>query len=157
MRNKRIITTALSLLLVVLMALTMVSCGGSGSSSSSSSGSKGSPKDVVNTFFDSIDKHDAKKFIGCFEKDVQKDILEYTDLDEIEEELADLDEMLEDEYGKSWRKKVKVTGSEKVDTDDDITYYEVTVEFEDEEEVMTVLKIKNKYYIDPDTFYDFLY
>ncbi len=156
MRNKRIITTTLSLFLVVLMALTMVSCGGD-SGSSSGSGSKGSPKDVVNTFFDSIDKQDAKKFLGCFEKDVQKEILEYTDEDEIEDQLKDLDEMLEDEFGKSWRKKIKVTGSEKVDTDDDITYYEVTVEFDEDEETMTVLKIKNKYYIDPDTFYDFMY
>jgi ketosteroid isomerase-like protein len=153
MLNKRIITTALSLFLVVLLALTMVSCGGD---SGSSSGSKGSPKDVVNTFFDAIDKQDAKKFLGCFEKDVQKDILEYTDEDEIEDQLKALDEMLEDEYSKSWRKKIKVTGSEKVDTDDDITYYEVTVEFDGEEETMTVMKIKNKYYLDPDTFYDFM-
>lgn len=153
--NKKILSTVLSLLLIVFMAFTLVACGGSESSSGSGS-SSGSPKTVVNAFFDSISKHDANQFLKCFEKDAQEMILENMDEDELEEELTALDEMLDEEYGKDWRKKVKVTGSEKVDSDDDITYYDVTVEFDGDEETMTVLKIKNKYYIDEETFEDFM-
>lgn len=154
--KRKTIYRIITVLMIAVMVLALTGCGEGASESSGSGSSKSSPKDVVNALFDSVDKHDAKKFLGCFEKDFQEEILEYTDKEEIEEQLTDLDAMLEEEYGKNWRKQLKVTSSEKIGTEDGITYYEVTVETEDDEQTLTVIKVKNKYYIDPDTFDDFM-
>lgn len=137
----------LSILLVVAMALTITGCGGS----------TGSATNVVKQLFDSISNHDATKFLNCFEKDLRDQMLENLDKDEIKDQLESLDESLDDEYGSSWRKKVKIGKAEKDDEDDDITYYIVPVSFEDEDQEVTVMKVKGKYYIDESTFEDFMY
>ncbi len=136
--SKRVFTTFLACLLVLSISLSLAGCGGS------------DPKGVVNAFFDSIDKHDAKKFLNCFEEDVQESFEDIYEEDDLKDMLESIDELLEDEYGKKWRKEVKVTDVEKGDKEDDITYYTVTVEMDDEEEEMEVMKIKGKYYISDD-------
>lgn len=139
--NRKRLVAAVSVILVLVFAFTMTGCGG---------GNAGS---VVNTFFDAIDKQDVKKFYSCFEKDMVDDLKDYFDDDDLKDMLEEMDEMLTDEYGKNWRKKVKVGKAEKVDKDDDITYYEVEVSIDGEdEEYIEVIKVKGKYYLDEDAF-----
>lgn len=132
--KKRLFTSILSVLLLVVFALSATGCGGS-------------PKNVVNTFFDSIDKQDVKKFLSCFEKDTKEDILDNMDEDDLKDQLETIDESFEEEYDKKWRKKIKITGFEEEDKEDGITYYSVTAEFDDEEQDFPVMKVKGKYYI----------
>lgn len=134
--NKKRLTAAISLMMVLVMALTLTGCGGGGASS------------VVNTFFDSIDKQDVDKFLSCFEEDFADEIREYADDDTIKDELETLDEMLADEFGKNWRKELKVGKAEQVDKDDDVAYYEVEVTMDDEDTTFDVIKVNGKYYLD---------
>lgn len=138
MANRKRIAAAISLILVVAFVLTMTACGGGG----------GGAAGVVNDFFDAIEKHDVKKFLNCFEKEKREDIQDLYDDDKIEEQLEMLDEMYKAYGGKNWRKKIKVGKAEEVDKDGGITYYEVEVEFNGEEDYIDVVKVKGKYYID---------
>lgn len=77
--------------------------------------------------------------------------MEYMDEEDLEYYLEMLDELLEEEYGKNWRKKVKVGKAEMVDKQGGITYYDVAVTMDDEdEEYVTVIKEKGKFYISED-------
>ena len=134
---KKITTSSLIILMIIALALAATGCGSSGAG------------DVINTFFESVDKHDAKKFISCFDEDIQEDIKAmYEDNDIIKELLENLDTMLSDEYGEKWRKEIKIGKAEKGDTEDGVTYYTVPVEMDGEEEEIQVMKIKGKYYLD---------
>jgi len=136
--TKKRLTVAVSVMMVLVFAITMTGCGGGGASS------------VVNAFFDAIDKQDVKKFYNCFEEDVAEMLREFVDDDMMKDQLEMLDEILTDEYGKNWRSKIKVGKAEEVDKDGDVTYYEVKVTMEDEDDYIPVVKIKGKYYIDQD-------
>lgn len=137
MSNKKRLAAAISIIMVVAFAFTMTGCGGGGGASG-----------VVNAFFDSIDKHDVKKFLNCFEEDIYEDILSYIGEDYLKDTLEMMDEIFSDEFGKNWRKQVKVGKAEEIDKDGSITYYEVEVTLDGETEYIQVVKIKGKYYID---------
>ena len=137
LKNKKRIAIIMAAILVIATALTITGCG-----------LGGDPKSVISAFFDSVDKQDTKKFLNCFEKDTREMMLESMDEDLLKDTLEMLDEMLTDEYGKTWRKEVKIGKAEKGDTEDDITYYTVAVTMDGEEDDMTVIKVKGKYYID---------
>lgn len=141
--NRKRLTLIIATLLVAAMALTLVGCGGS----------SGSPKALLESFFDSIDKQDVNKFLNCFEKDTREDLLDEVDKDEIKDLLEELDGTLADEFGDKWRKQIKIGKAEKGDTDDDITYYDVEITMKDEdgeesEDTIQVIKFKGKYYLD---------
>ncbi|NLW02209.1 MAG: hypothetical protein GX027_02955 [Clostridiaceae bacterium] len=141
MANRKRIAAAISLVLVVAFVMTMTACGGGGAGGATS---------VVNALFDSIDKHDAKKFLNCFEKEDREEILDYIDEDELEEELELIDEMFEEFIGRNWRKKVKVGKAEEIDKDKNVTYYEVEVDVDGDESYLEVKKVKGKFYISDD-------
>lgn len=134
--SKRVVSVVLAALLVFSLALSITGCGSN------------NPKGVVNTYFEAVDEHDAAKFLKCFEKDVVEDIEDELEEDEIEDLLKMMDEYYKQQYGSKWAKDYKVTDTEKGDTDDGVTEYTVTVEFEDDDEDIDVLRIKGKYYID---------
>jgi hypothetical protein len=129
-------------------ALDILSGGGGGGGGSSSGGTKKGPEQVIINLFKSIDEHDVDLFLSCFRDELVEQMLEYSDKDEIEEELIWIDESAEDEQGKNWIKLIKVGKAKKVGTEDGITYYDVPVSFDGEEEIITVIEVKGKYYID---------
>lgn len=143
---KRKLSLVLSCLLIMALVLSMAACGGSSDPAGK----------VVEQMFDAFEKEDAKLFKKCFDKDAIEELEQYMDDDALEEMLAEAASTMEDDYGKSWRKKVSIIDVEKDkdNSDDDVTYYIVTVELkgedEDEEEI-TVKKVKGKYYIDTDS------
>lgn len=153
--NRKWLAVVLAVILSLALVFTMSGCGqrdddddGGKSSDKSSSGNAAT---VVKSFFDAIDNHDAKKFLKCFQDDVTDEFMEYMDEEDLEYYLEMLDELLEEEYGKNWRKKVKVGKAEMVDKQGGITYYDVAVTMDDEdEEYVTVIKEKGKFYISED-------
>jgi len=132
-----------SVVLAIILAFALAGCGSGG-------GSAGSIKGLINNFFDAIDKQDVDKFLNCLEKDGADEILDYVDEDELEDLLKVWDEELTNEFGKNWRKKVKIGDAEEVDEDDGIVYYEVEVSLDDEDDIIPVIKVKRKYYLDSD-------
>lgn len=135
--NKKRVLVAIAFILVIAIAIPVAGCGLGGSATS-----------VVSAMFDSIDKPDAQKFLNCFQKDSQDLILGTMDKNTLKETLKTLDQTFNDTYGKTWRKKVKIGKAEKTDTSDGITYYDVTVTMDGQDETITILKVKGKYYID---------
>ncbi len=134
--KKRRSSMILAILMVIAVALTATGCGSGGA------------KDLVKDFFESIDKQDVKKFLKCFDKDTREDLEDYfEDQDELEVLLDNLDLELEDQQGEKWIKKLKIGDVEKEDTEDEVTYYTVEVEMDDEEVDFPVIKIKGKFYI----------
>lgn len=140
MKRSRKLSAAVSVILVIAFALAVTGCGGGGASA------------VVKTFFDAIDKQDVKAFLSCFQDDVVDMLTSFMDEDDIEEQLELLDELLADEFGKNWRKELKVGKAEEVDKDKDVTYYDVEFSIDDEEEYIQVIKVKGKYYLDDGAF-----
>lgn len=140
MKRSRKLSAAVSVILVIAFALAVTGCGGGGASA------------VVKTFFDAIDKQDVKAFLSCFQGDVVDMLTSFMDEDDIEEQLELLDELLADEFGKNWRKELKVGKAEEVDKDKDVTYYDVEFSIDDEEEYIQVIKVKGKYYLDDGAF-----
>jgi hypothetical protein len=130
------VSRIISVVMAMALSLAVAGCGSGGAGR------------VVNAFFDSIDKHDTEMFLNCFQEDVADEILSYSDEDELEDQLEMLDELLVDEYGKNWRKKIKVGKAEEVEKEDDIIHYDVEYTFDDEEDYIPVIKVKGRFYID---------
>jgi hypothetical protein len=141
--KRKTITRIVAALMIAVMALTLASCGSS-------------PDNVVKTFFDSIDKQNVKQFKTCFDKDSIEEMEDEMDNDEIKEYLEIIDDALSDEFGKNWRKQVKIGKPEK---DDDEYEVDITIKYEDEddgdEHEMTFIVVKDggKYYLDEDSIY----
>jgi len=130
--NRKRLAAVFAVIMILAVAITMTGCGG------------GNASGVVNAFFDSIDKHDVDKFFSCFQDDAVKQMKAFVS----EEMLEMMDELLSDQFGDNWRKKVKVGKAEEVDKDDDATYYEVKVTLEGDDDYIPVVKVKGKFYLD---------
>lgn len=136
--NKKVLVRVITALLIVVMAFSLVGCGANGSG-----------KGVVNSLFDAIDKHDAKKFLNCFDEETRDQLLETTDESDIKDQLEAADEQFADEFGNDWKKKIKVGKETKGDTDGDITNYTIEVSMDGDEADFPLVKVDGKYYVDP--------
>lgn len=133
--NKRV-SIAVAIILAMAIAISVSGCG-----------LGGDPASVVSTFFDAIDNQDVKKFLGCFEEDFANQFGSLAS-GYLEEMIRETDESLTDEYGKNWRRLVRIGKAKKGDTIDDITYYSVEVEFDGDENTFGVKKVNGRFYLD---------
>ena len=63
---------------------------------------------------------------------------------DLKEEIANMDEMFEEEYGKNWSDKIKYKATDS---------REVEETMEGEDDIVEVEEIDGKYYIDPNTMF----
>ncbi len=104
-------------------------------------------KDLVQDYYNAIYKEDFKALLKCYDKEDQKDLKD--DKKDVEEELESLKESLDDRYDRGWNKKIGKMARAKVDSEDGVTFYTVSVEIDDEAgEVLFIKKYKDRYYID---------
>lgn len=137
---------------ILLSALMLVSCGRLSKSSAGDTEDAVNPKNVVNAYLDAIDKADTEKLLGCFEKSAQDAILEKYDEDRLKEQLKYAGGVMEEQKGAEWRKNTKVADYNRVKIENGITCYNVTVDFEEGEEIYSVIKVKLHYYMDMSVF-----
>lgn len=103
-------------------------------------------KDLAKAYFQAICKEDFNTLLKCYDKDDQKDLKE--DKEDIKEKLEEMKEALEDVAGKNAYKEIKDVDKSKLSSKRGVTYYNLTVEFEDGNQYLTIKKEKNKFYIE---------
>ena len=137
-KNFKFIIGIVAVVIVIAIALTLGNGGG-----------HKEYKDLINDYYSAIYKEDFNALLKCYDKEDQKDMKD--EKDDIKEVLEEKKEIYDDKFDKGWNKKVEVKSRSRVDSEDGVTIYNVSVTIDDESAgFVTIKKYKERYYIDSD-------
>lgn len=114
--------------------------------------SNSTPEKATLSFYKAVSKQNIDEVMNLMDEEVLDEMLELGYMDKkafeemLEDSLKSVDEEGEDELGKNWHKKIKVTN-----VDEEDGFAEVTIEMDGNEETMYLYESKGKWYIN---FYD---
>lgn len=124
---------------VVIIVLLFILFGGKGS------GNKDA-KVLIKDYYNAIYKKDFNALIKLYDKDAQKNMKE--DKEDIEDSIKDAKDAFDDRFDKGWQRDAKYSRRVVDEKDDDITYYSVEVDVDENVDNVGIKKIKDRYYID---------